>query len=286
MTMNRILFVPVFLVLAALFTACEKEAALVASAPQEFYDFPQGNNAYEAEFEAFYQQYGSYVLYRFSDNDFRWNGTTRLLYMARQAEPAAIAPAFDFIKKACLQDYSEERLQTLLPFKILLSAGVHQLTANANRPTGYDTVATNLGVYSGLNQVTFGYANAQLGSLTASQKLDLQASLHRAFFTQALSRAKFEVPAAFAALFDATGNSATAYRSLGFLEFQRSYTATLDFLMFVYATLRYNQQDFTTRYLGSTLDPSGRTALKYALIRTYLSEEWGLAINEINNRAL
>ncbi|WP_437920358.1 hypothetical protein [Sphingobacterium sp. LRF_L2] len=269
----------------SLFSACEREESLTASAAQEFYQLPQGNAAFDSEFLAFYEAYGTYILYNFTDNDFRWNGTTRLLYMAKNADEMYISSAYAFLRKAFLDDYEAEKLQQLLPYKILLSAGVHQLTVNAAQPTGYDTVATNLGVYTGVNHVTFGFANSSLESFSVTQKRDLQANVQKAFYTYALNRGKVTIPAAFTALFDVTGNSTTAYKGLGFLEYQRSYTVSLDFLMYVYAALRYNEEEFASLYLTSSFDTSGKVAKKFAIVKAYLEDEWGIQTEVIANRA-
>lgn len=280
---NLILFAGV---LTLLCTACKKEKNLEPTEPQSFYQLPQGNQAYDDVFVKFHQDYGTYFLYRFSDNDFRWNGTSRLLYMAKNAGEEQITSAYNFIKQAFLDDYTPEKLKQLLPYKILLSSGIHQLTVNASKPTGYDTLATNIGLYTGINHVTFGYANATLSAMTAAQKLELQANLHKSFFSYALSREKITVPAAFTALFNATGNSATAYKSLGFLEFQRSYTVNMDFAAYIYNALRYNERQFSALYLTAAFDGSGLVAKKYALVKQYLLAEWNIDTEIIANRGL
>lgn len=270
----------------ALLQSCKKEKALEAAPAQEFYQLPQGSQEYDNTFVKFQQDYSTYVLYRFSDNDFRWNGTSRLLYTAKNAQEAYIANAFGFIKQAFLNDYAEDKLPKLLPYKILLSSGIYQLTANASKPTGYDTLSVNIGLYTGINHVTFGYANNTLATMTAAQKQDLQANLHKAFFSYALSRDKIKVPESFSALFNVTGNSATLYKGLGFLEFQRSYTVNMDFSTYIYNALRYNQRQFSTLYLGTTFDTSGLVAKKYAIVKQYLAEEWNINTETIANRAL
>ncbi|RYF26515.1 MAG: hypothetical protein EOO42_01355 [Flavobacteriales bacterium] len=269
-----------------LLQSCKKEKELVASPAQVFYTLPQGNQPYDQTFVKFQQDFGTYFLYKFSEDDFRWNGTSRLLFMAKNAEEANIQEAYDFIKKAFLDDYTKEKLQQLLPYKILLSAGVHQLTANLSKPTGFDTVATNIGFYTGVNHVTFGYANSTLSTLTPVRKLELQANLHKSFFSYALSREKIAVPSAFSTPFNITGNSATAYKGLGFLEFVRSYTVSQDFATYIYTALRYNKQQFTSLYLGSVQDPSGLIATKYAIVQQYLLQEWNINTETIANRAL
>lgn len=269
-----------------LFPSCKKDEAPEASTPEVFYQLPQGDQPHDATFVKFQQEYGTYFLYRFSDNDFRWNGTTRLLYMAKNGEEVYIPAAYSFINRAFLSDYAPEKLQELLPYKILLSGGIHQLTVNASKPTGYDTLSTNVGLYSGINQVTFGYANPAISTLTAVQKLDLQANLHKAFFSYALGREKVKAPDAFSALFNVTGNSATAYKGLGFLEFQRSYTVNMDFAFYIYAALRYNETQFRSLYLGTAFDSSGLVAKKYAIVKQYLASVWNINTETIANRAL
>lgn len=266
--------------------ACKKEDTPVASPSNEFYTLPQGNAAYDDLFVQFQKDYNSYILYRFSENDFRWNGTSRLPYMAKEGEPAAIMDAFTFIQKAFLSDYSKDRLQQLMPYKILLSAGIYQLTVNTAKPTGYDTLTTNIGLYSGINHVTFGYVNSTLKTLNSSKKKDIQADLHRTFFTQALGRQKISIPSSFTALFNATGNSATAYKGLGFLEYQRSYTVDMDFLAFIYYALRYNEIQFKASYLTTAFDTSGLIAKKYALVKKYLKDNWEIDTEIISNRDL
>lgn len=271
-------------ILIFLLTGCQKEEKLTASTIETFYQLPQGNQPYDATFVAFQKKYGTYFLYKFVDNDFRWNGTTRLLYMAKQGDTAFIQEAYDFLDKAFLQDYADDKLQQLLPYKILLSEGIHQLTVKATNPTGYDTLALNTEVFAGVNQVTFGYTNANLKGLSAIKKTELQANLHKTFFTYALGRNKLTVPTAFANLFVATGNSSKTYKNLGFLEYKANYTVSLDFLLYVYSALRYNETQFKALYLTTGFDTSGLVAEKYAIIKDYLKTVWGIETESIANR--
>src|ERR1035437_3706991 len=85
--------------ISAVFFSCKKEAPLTPSTEKIGYVVPQGNNDYDATIVNFYNTYGKYLLYNFTDKDTYWtpngwrkatlgtNGYWTLGYLESPADP-------------------------------------------------------------------------------------------------------------------------------------------------------------------------------------------------------
>jgi hypothetical protein len=95
MKLKKILYPLILLLMAA---GCKKEDAIVPDKIVPEYSLPQGNHPYDTQIVDFHNKYGCYILYKFTEKDFKWNITNNLLYTADQGDENYIAPALDALE--------------------------------------------------------------------------------------------------------------------------------------------------------------------------------------------
>ena len=112
------------LVLCALFfVSCNDEDDLVISEKQESrFDLPQGNHDFDDQIVEWYNKYGTYVLYKFSNPDINYKFTSNALYDVREeADEEGIRAAVQFLKEDFFDLYTDEVKKNLFPSKILMA---------------------------------------------------------------------------------------------------------------------------------------------------------------------
>lgn len=107
----------------SLFTACKKEAEVLTSTetPEKTWVLPQGNNAYDQRIVNYYNRFGSFILYKFTNQDINWNvGTLSVNYPAVQADEAYVSLQLDLLDKTFFKYYQDSTLRKYLPIKVFL----------------------------------------------------------------------------------------------------------------------------------------------------------------------
>lgn len=122
-------------------TGCSySEDSLEPSGVKTSYQVPQGIHDYDQVIVNFYQKYGSYLLYKFSDKDAYWTPSGWVYGKATTESDAgqtgyAVTPAdenyvgqqLELINKAWFSRYNDKILSKLLPVKILLCSEIDSM---------------------------------------------------------------------------------------------------------------------------------------------------------------
>ncbi|MCH5721103.1 hypothetical protein [Niabella hibiscisoli] len=94
---NRCFFVAVWMILVA--SCAKKEEALTPTdGPEIGFEWPQSNNDYDQRIAGYYDKYGCFLLYKFSDKDAYWSiRTWDTSYKLKPADPLYIHQQLDLL---------------------------------------------------------------------------------------------------------------------------------------------------------------------------------------------
>ena len=155
--MKKLLYI-IMLALPLVFWACDNDDVDGPSGSGLSIVFPQGNNDYDREFVSFKEQYGSMVLYKFSNAQFRWAVNEYIPYYGTEAKEADIAKAWGLVKDG-VSVWPEDFVKKCLPYQILLCDSVYSLWDN-DAGTGKDKKLRNS--CCGFNHIAFAFANDRI----------------------------------------------------------------------------------------------------------------------------
>jgi hypothetical protein len=256
---------------------CNKEAEVKPLEVQPLYSLPQGNHPYDNTIMEFYRSYGCYILYRFTEKDFRWNITNNIAYTAEQGDENYIEPALVAIDKYLFKFYPSDFLKKALPYKIILASRIKTLNQ--------DNFVNSASSYSHL---AFGRAGATLGTLTEAQLKVMKAELHREFWRQAVAYKKITLPPNFVVATNYVGltNTAAVRRANGIFTVSTAAvggtTIYTDFADYIYNIALQTPQEWEQSVFTATNDPAGRYRAKYNMIVSYFKETYGLDLQSIS----
>ncbi|MDR6785388.1 hypothetical protein ABIE26_004098 [Pedobacter africanus] len=261
-----------YLLPALLLTAgCSKEAAMQPIVVEPMYTLPQGNHPYDKAIVDFYQNYGTYILYRFTEKDFRWNITNLIAYTAEQGDENYVEPALAALDKYLFKFYPAAFLKKALPYKIILAARIKGVTQ--------DNYINTVSTYS---HFAFGRAGSTLAGLTEAQLKTMKGELNREFWRQAVSYNKIALPPAFVAATDYTTLTAANRRSYGvFTLVSGQQNVYGDFLDYIYNLSLQTPQELEQTVFTATNDPAGKFRLKYNAVISYFKEVYGVDLQAI-----
>lgn len=260
------------LLIALLLTSCNKKAEIQPIEIQPLYTVPQGNHPYDKTIVDFHRDYGCYILYRFTEKDFKWNITGNIPYTAVQGDESYIEPALAALDKYLLKFYPASFLKKALPYKIILASSI-QSTSNLKF---FNTVST----YSHL---AFGHAGSTLAGLTEAQLKILRAELNREFWRQAILYDKIPLPPAFVAATNYTLVTAANRRTYGVFSFIVGQSGLQsDFLDYIYNISLQTPQELEQNVFTATNDPAGRFRFKYNVIINYFKDVYGVDLQAIS----
>lgn len=142
-----------------LVNGCTKsEDQLIATTePEPTYKVPQGNNDYDERIVEYYKKWGTYVLYKFSEQDINWTPIgLNTYYKTVPAIEDYVTPQLDLIEDTFFKYYADSTLKKYLPLKIFLCSSLtastqpaqfdvyYQVLDNTN-PGGYQSFGVNGG---------------------------------------------------------------------------------------------------------------------------------------------
>lgn len=272
---NRIL-IAVTLLLGI--SSCKKEAALVASEDNKFYKLPQGNQPYDQQILAFYNKYKTVILYNFSTVDFIYApaGPFDPTASAVPAGPVKIQETLDFLQQHLFNAYSEEFLQKVLPFKILLAS-----EAKIQLQFPFDPVPVP--AIAGYNHITFGL-NGQLDGMSAGALDTARGFLHSALLRQAVSNSQATIPPTFRTLAAAGLSSGfDQIKQNGVFVFRTNNTVYSDFGDYIRVITSTHINDLNTKLFTAQNDPKGMFKKKYNAIVSYFLQNYDIDLQAIGN---
>ncbi|WP_343561518.1 hypothetical protein [Sphingobacterium sp.] len=263
--------------LIGLLVSCKKEAALEPSVIKLEYSLPQGNHAYDSRIVNFYQTYKTFILYQFTDADFRWNFNGNISYVAQQADPAHVETALNFFDKELFAYYSPELLKTMLPYKILLCKKI-EYTMNTEETPVYSDVASTQ------THIAFSNVDAGWDSFSTARKIKARGQLHGVLWSSAVARGKMEQAPAFIEGINYSYVGSWNYKSFGM--FNPTSVAADDIFDYVSRITSHTKEAFEAEYLNADFDPTGVYRRRYEALLAYYKTKYNLDLQAIGNANL
>ncbi|MDF2516331.1 MAG: hypothetical protein K0R59_1627 [Sphingobacterium sp.] len=266
--------------LAFLLVSCKKDK-LEALEARPQYVLPQGNHDYDIRIVDFYKKYNTYILYKFTDADFRWNYTDLIYFRGVPADEKFVAQSMDFLDKELFSYYDEKILQSWMPYKIMLCSDIRQLFDDEGSRTPIDSVVD---VAWSLSHFAFGGVAAKWNGYTRAQKLEAKGRLHGVFWASAASRHAVDLPPDFIRGIDYVGISHSEVKSLGLFVFSRS--PYNDLSEYVTRITKHTKAELETLYFNPEFDPTGIYRIKYEALIAFYKTNYGIDLQAIGESGL
>lgn len=273
----KILIFP--LVISLLTAGCQKEDAIQPDELSPEYSLPQGNHTYDAQIVDFYRNYGCYILYKFTENDFRWNITSNIPFTAEQGHEDYIAPALDALDKYLFKFYNVDFLKKALPYKIILSAKIVEFRFDTSTGETHEVPANSASTF---NHFAFGRAGASLTNMTEAELKQMKVDLNREFWNQAVSFDKIPIPPVFIAATNYADVQSWNFKNYGaFLKPGLVITAYSDFIEYINLILSNTPEELEQTLFLPQNDPNGKYKFKYNTIINYYQDTYGINLQSI-----
>lgn len=207
------------LLAAALFASCESDTAITdIRVPGTDYTLPQGGDtSADAKAMQMYEDYGSFVLYDFTERDFQWTLVSQEgQYQFTPLAPSAASGLIDVVRATWTDLYPKAFLQHYMP-KFVFLTGKLQMWKDEGWFGGdwVDIPARYL-----TNQIAIAATSTPLAEMTPREKRTEKSYLNSVFLQYCLQAGAFAVPAEFYTLSDYSGwgkDSGDEAREAGFL---------------------------------------------------------------------
>ena len=272
------------------------------------YQLPQGNASFDNDILKFFQQYDTYILYKFSDIDFNYQISFNLAappvgtqsptigpVVLRGGDSIAIQSALDFMNQYWFPFYPEDFKKKYLPQKILLAGLVYNTRWN-NTTKIYDTPRVNPYIIpiEGVDHITLPKIDTAFNTYPLASKLLLKAQLNRIFLKHLMYPvissipAQVPLPAEFFKLSD---------YSLGSIKTEQKYKygfdtliggaappPMVDILAFLDTICAKPKARLDAYMLNPKVDSLGVTRKKYELLVNYFKTNYNVDIQAIGNK--
>lgn len=304
------LYIPLLLGIAA---GCKKEKeTLTPSGINDTYVLPQGQHDFDQQIVQYYQKYGSYLLYKFSDRDAYWSpgsftkprldtaGFWVNTYNLTQADENYIPAQLQLIQQQWFNYYSDTFLKKFLPVKILLCSNIDSLwTGYVFIPGGVQYTNNSKSVPASyfFDNVSVNYGSSTVNSLTAADKRNFLARVNLAFIQSIHSRSLSAPIAAFTSSADyvtAITTQAAAYGK-GIISAYSTLSAQTDWNAYITAMVTWSETDLNTSVantdatargiLNPTKDTNGKIRQRYNIVRNYFINTYQVDLQKVGNAA-
>ena len=303
------------LVLAA---SCYDEKSLEPSGEISSYSVPQGTHDYDDVIVDIFNQYGSCLLYKYTDKDTYWtpsgwmNGVLgeegKNGYIITPADEAYVGEQVDLIRKAWFAPYSEEFLKKFLPVKIMLCADIDSVYMQwdfSSWPAKQVYKSKKVKAWYNYDNICVSYGNEDVKSMTKADSLAFWRKMGYIFVESMIGR-KQTIPTK---EFEEITNYQT--NGLGYLKASElwklgvprsvSYNVTVEndwksFLLmmvtcseeFLTRTPEFNSDwDYTEKNWDGLLNPvkdvNGLLKKRYDMVRNYFIENYNMDLQKIGN---
>ncbi|MEH3114302.1 putative zinc-binding metallopeptidase [Pedobacter terrae] len=298
-------------VLSALLTimACKKSVeVLTPSGSDETYKVPQGNNDYDNTIVDYYNKYGTYMLYKFTEKDVYWtptgwkkptlpNGTWTTGAEVEASDSAYINAQLNLIKNKWFGFYTDKFLKKFLPAKIMLCKKVDSVFTNyVFTPTFTAVKGTKkVAAFYNYDNIQVNYGDATVNSMTAAEQRLFIYKVNLIFMQSIYARGLNAPTAEFANSADyntAMTTYAQAYGK-GIIIGYSNITAQSDWNAFITAMVTYSAPQLNASVaitdqtaagiLNTTKDPSGQIKRRYNMVRNYFINEYGVDLQLVGN---
>ncbi|MBB6502520.1 hypothetical protein [Pedobacter cryoconitis] len=283
--------------LALLVNSCKKTDAPLtpSSTPEPGFKVPQGNHDYDARIVDYYNRFGTYILYKFSQQDINWtvpSTTTAFLpYTSVPADTLYINPELDLLQNTFFKYYADSTLKSHLPLKFFLCSSLiynklqvnaFLLTINNTYLGGYQSFAVG-GVNSSISTINPAVYRGDV-NFSFLKMMDVQLKIPRSSIFLAASDYTTAV----------SGTQADRYKR-GFLGSTTGLTpASTDWQSYIQAIV-YNPYSFLTDpnttatdvtargILTAVKDPTGLIRKKYAAMIAFYKQQYNIDLQAIGN---
>lgn len=320
--MNKILLSS--MALLAVFSSCAGgEEDLTPSGKADGYTIAQGDADYDKRIAAFYEKYGTCLLYQWTEKDAYWtpsgweNGALGKSDDGGKDGFIVYAPQKEYITRqlALLGNlwfglYSDEALQKLLPRKVLLCSNVQETEVSYSwGESGFsmEYTGTDVAAHYNYDNISVSFASPLVEGLTAADSLQILKQLNMQFVESMIGRDMVAMPAQFSEVSDYTGASSLYNNSdlwaRGIFGDSKSYSPRAEWdwkimlkLMIYYPEdyLRhepqaewnewtYDSDDTFDGILSATKDANGLINEKYDIARQYFIDNFGTDLQQVGN---
>lgn len=276
------------LLLSVCLFSCAKEDDLGTIPPLEpDYTLPQGNSPADDRIVDFYDTYGTYILYEFTDADFCWSQMegSSADYSFTKADPQYAGEMLDLLEQAWVELYPTEFHRKYMPYKIFLTNGLF-----------YGTSQTPVKVWVDKGKIAVAGCSAALKDMTAEDKSAFKAALQQSLWINWSEGLEF--PDAFFAVSNYTVNCQASPESPDYPR-TRGFVADNGKEWAVYSGFEWWQKkkldsdtDLQT-YLGSMVSRTSEewaadleyplVKQKYDILRNYVLENLGVDLQAVGD---
>ncbi|MBE9599577.1 putative zinc-binding metallopeptidase [Pedobacter sp. MC2016-24] len=308
--MKAYIFISTVIFLALGFSSCKKsDSILTASGIDDTYQLPQGNAAYDQTIVGYYQKYGSYVLYQFSEKDAYWTptgikkpvaGTGGTWSTGAEVSPSNkdyITSQLELLDKSLFSLYPTAFLKKFLPVKFLLCSQVDSIYTNYVFTPVYTATkgVKKIPAYYSYDNIAVNYGDATIASMTAADKVAFLARLNLVFFQSINERGLIKPTAEFTNSADYTVSNTTqaiAYGK-GIISLYYSSNVTADWTAYILAMVTWSEADLNRAVtntntsavgiLNPMKDTNGLIKKRYNMVRNYFINTYQVDLQKIGN---
>lgn len=293
-------------------SACKKsEEILVPSDIDVTYKVPQGNNAFDQTILNYYNTYGTYLLYNFTERDAYWTptgwkkpvvsatGTWSVGADILAAQPDGIQAQLDLIDKSLFSLYPKNFLKRFLPVKLLLCSKVDSIfTTYVFNPTYSPAKGVKkIPAYFSYDNIAVNYGDGSASTLSAAEKLAFLARINQVFFQSINDRSLIKPTTEFinSADYISVNTSQAAAFSKGIIGAYTSISATIDWNAYVMAMVTLSEADLNRSVansntsavgiLNATKDTNGLIKKRYNIVRNYFINTYQVDLQLIGNKS-
>lgn len=288
---------------------CKKsEGVLTPSNIVDTYNVSQGNNAFDETIVNYYQKYGTYLLYQFSEKDAYWTptGWKKPILLASGAyqagaevapsDPTYVPAQLALIQSKWFSFYSDKFLKKFLPLKILLCSKVDTITSSSSgNPIVYTKNVRKIATFYNYDNIQVNYGDATVNTMTTTEirQFIYRANLNlmQSIFARGLSLPSPEFINS--ADYITAMTTTTQSYGKGIITIPSGASAQLDWnayitAMVTYSTVQLNASVLITDtsaagILNTTKDTSGQIKKRYNIVRNYFINEYGVDLQLIGN---
>jgi len=309
---NKLYFSLYILLTVALFSCTKKEAALTASEGNQGYTVPQGSNDYDTTIVNFYNKYGTYLLYNFTDKDTYWtpNGwknatpstTTAGLWSAgyevTKADPLYIKKQLNLLDSNWFRFYSDKFLNEFLPVKIMLCSKVDSVYPIFvfTTPITYNKGVKAVAAWYNYDNICVNNGRSVIDSMTAADKKVYLAKANLIFAQSIIGRNLVKANTTFAniANYTTTINTTALRYAQGIINHTTS-TPDGDWGAYILAMVSTSETNLNVStantdatfkgILNATKDVNGKIRSRYNLVRNYYITNYNVDLQAVGNLA-
>ncbi|MVT10346.1 putative zinc-binding metallopeptidase [Chitinophaga tropicalis] len=309
--MKQLIYILVFT--AVLFSACKKEEALTPSESLA-YTLPQGNHSYDTLIMDYYNKYGTYMLYKFTDRDAYWtpSGWKNAAYdsvtrnwssgfLVQQSGEQYVAKQLDVIGRLWFRFYSDKFLQEFLPAKVLLCSSVDSVYLGfdfTTTPVTFLKKDKEVYAWYSYDNISVSFGNMNVENISALDSAAFIWKTSKIFMEQIFARKSVSPVVEFTRITSYTtafASQATAYTN-GSISTYWSATQQNDWNAYMLAMVTCSETMLKTAeantissfkgILNSTKDTNGRIRQRYNIVRNYFINNYNVDLQAIGNAAI